>query len=311
MSEQPGQLEQARSENADTIAVVQGEAVNELPTDLYIPPQALEVFLETFEGPLDLLLYLIRRQNLDILNIKVAEITEQYMQYIDLMQALQLELAGEYLVMAAMLAEIKSRLLLPRPDSGDEDEDDPRAELIRRLQEYEQIKTAAEDLSEIPRVERDTYIVAASKPELVRQHADPEVDLKEVLLALSQVLRRAEMFASHEIQLEPLSVRERMGEVLARVNTHTDFIDFTELFSTEEGRMGVVVTFLAIMELVREGMLEFVQAEAYAPIHVRAAQGELARAPMFEADFTTTYGGEAPPVDAAGAGDEEQEEDNR
>ncbi len=295
MNEEPRQLDQARSENAATIALVQGEAVEELPTDLYIPPQALEVFLETFEGPLDLLLYLIRRQNLDILNIKVAEITAQYMQYIDLMQALQLELAGEYLVMAAMLAEIKSRLLLPRPDAGDEDEDDPRAELIRRLQEYEQIKTAAEDLSEIPRMERDIYLAEASKPELVRQHADPEVDLREVLLALSQVMKRAEMFASHEIQLEPLSVRERMGEVLARVNATSDFIDFTDLFTTEEGRMGVVVSFLAIMELVREGMLEFVQAEAYAPIHVRAAQGELARAPMFSDDFVTTYGGEPEP----------------
>ena len=292
MNEEPRQLDQARSENAATIALVQGEAVEELPTDLYIPPQALEVFLETFEGPLDLLLYLIRRQNLDILNIKVAEITEQYMQYIDLMHALQLELAGEYLVMAAMLAEIKSRLLLPRPDAADEDEDDPRAELIRRLQEYEQIKTAAEDLSDIPRMERDIYLAEASKPELVRQHADPEVDLKEVLLALSQVLKRAEMFASHEIQLEPLSVRERMGEVLARVNATSDFIDFTDLFTSEEGRMGVVVSFLAIMELVREGMLEFVQAKAYAPIHVRAAQGELARAPMFAEDFVTTYGGE-------------------
>ncbi len=295
MNEEPRQLDQARSENAATIALVQGEAVEELPTDLYIPPQALEVFLETFEGPLDLLLYLIRRQNLDILNIKVAEITAQYMQYIDLMQALQLELAGEYLVMAAMLAEIKSRLLLPRPDTGDEDEDDPRAELIRRLQEYEQIKTAAEDLSEIPRMERDIYLAEASKPELVRQHADPEVDLREVLLALSQVMKRAEMFASHEIQLEPLSVRDRMGEVLARVNATSDFIDFTELFTPEEGRMGVVVSFLAIMELVREGMLEFVQAEAYAPIHVRAAQGELARAPMFSEDFVTTYGGEPEP----------------
>ena len=184
-------LDQARVENQGTVALVQGEAVQELPTDLYIPPEALEVFLETFEGPLDLLLYLIRRQNLDVLDIKVAEITAQYMQYIDLMHALELELAGEYLVMAAMLAEIKSRMLLPRPEGEEGDEDDPRAELIRRLQEYEQIKTGAESVAELPRLERDIYLAAASKPELVRQHADPEVDLKEILLAMANVLKRA------------------------------------------------------------------------------------------------------------------------
>ncbi len=288
---QPGQLQQARDADSSTIALVEGEAVRELPQDLYIPPEALEVFLETFEGPLDLLLYLIRRQNLDVLSIRVAEITEQYMQYIDLMHALQLELAGEYLVMAAMLAEIKSRMLLPRPDSADEDEDDPRAELIRRLQEYEQIKSAAEDISLIPRLERDIYLGAAAKPELVRQHADPEVDLKEVLLALSRVLKRAEMFASHEIQLERLSVRDRMGEVLTRVSGQQDFVPFHLLFREEEGRMGVVVTFLAIMELVREALLEFVQNEPFAPIHVRAAQEAVDREGTPE--FTTQYGGEA------------------
>jgi segregation and condensation protein A len=242
-----------------------------LPKDLYIPPQALEVFLETFEGPLDLLLYLIRRENLDILEIKVAEITEQYMGYIDLMSALQLELAGEYLVMAAMLAEIKSRLLLPRPTDADEDEDDPRAELIRRLQEYEQIKTAAEKVDELPRLERDIHLAHATRPELVREHADPEVDLKEVLVALAQVLRRAEMFEHHAVQLEPLSVRERMTSVLARVNDTRDFVSFSNLFTPEEGRRGVVVTFLALMELLREALIEFVQNEAFGPIYVRAA----------------------------------------
>jgi len=281
-------LQDARSEDAATIALVEGKAVQQLPTDLYIPPEALEVFLETFEGPLDLLLYLIRRQNLDILDIKVAKITQQYMQYIDLMQALQLELAGEYLVMAAMLAEIKSRMLLPRPDSIEDEEGDPRAELVRRLQEYEQIKTAAEDLREIPRLERDNYLVAATKPELVRQHAEPEVELKEVLLALAQVMRRAEMFAKHEIQMEPLSVRERMGNVLSKVRGSTEFVGFHTLFTIEEGRMGVVVTFLAVMELVRESLLEFVQQEAFAPIHVRAAQGTHDHNPI----FATSYGGE-------------------
>tara|TARA_Y100001933_G_scaffold264947_1_gene333733 strand:+ start:3125 stop:3970 length:846 start_codon:yes stop_codon:yes gene_type:complete len=253
----------------ETIALVRGEAVRELPTDLYIPPEALEVFLETFEGPLDLLLYLIRRENLDILDIKVAEITEQYMAYVELMKAMQLELAGEYLVMAAMLAEIKSRMLLPRPVSDEEDEDDPRAELIRRLQEYEQIKTAAENLDELPRLERDIYPVHAERPELVRQHADPEVDLKEVLTALAQVLRRAEMFQHHQVTLEPLSVRERMSDVLQRVNSATDFVGFGTLFDVKEGRMGVVVTFLALLELLRESLVELVQNGAFAPIYVR------------------------------------------
>ena len=301
VEEKPGQLEIARSENSQTIAVVAGEAVSELPTDLYIPPEALEVFLETFEGPLDLLLYLIRRQNLDILQIQVAQITKQYIQYIELMQALQLELAGEYLVMAAMLAEIKSRMLLPRPETEAEDEGDPRAELIRRLQEYEQIKTAAEDLDEIPRMERDIYLAAAGKPKLVRQHAEPEVELKEVLLALARVLKRAEMFASHEVVREPLSVRDRMGNVLSRVRNHEDFISFHLLFTEEEGRMGVVVTFLAIMELVRESLIEFVQNEPFAPIHVRASQSAVDSAPI----FNTNYGGE--PEDSADDADAESE----
>jgi segregation and condensation protein A len=253
------------------LALVRGEAVTELPTDLYIPPDALEVFLETFEGPLDLLLYLIRRENLDILNIKVAEITAQYMSYIELMSAMQLELAGEYLLMAAMLAEIKSRMLLPRPANAEDDEDDPRAELIRRLQEYEQIKSAAEGLNALPRMERDLLQGHAQRPELVRQHADPEVDLKEVLVALAEVLRRAEMFERHAVQLEALSVRERMTSILARVNEADDFIPFVDLFTAEEGRRGVVVSFLALMELIRESMLDFVQNGPYAPIYVRAA----------------------------------------
>lgn len=276
------------SDNPTPIAIVRGESVSELPKDLYIPPEALEVILETFEGPLDLLLYLIRRQNLDILEVKVAEVTAQYMQYIDMMQTLQLELAGEYLLMAAMLAEIKSRMLLPRPDAFEEDEGDPRAELIRRLLEYEQIKTAAENIAEIPRLERDVYTAAASKPELVKQHADPEVDLKDVLFALAQVLRRAEMYSSHEVVAETLSVRDRMNVILSRVGKQEDFVPFFELFKAEEGRMGVVVSFLAIMELVRETLLEFVQAEPYAPIHVRAVQGAVNRAPVFH----TTYAGD-------------------
>ena len=293
-------LKQARQQDQETIAWVAGESVKQLPTDLYIPPEALEVFLDTFEGPLDLLLYLIRRQNLNILDVKVAVITAQYMEYIDLMQALELELAGEYLLMAAMLAEIKSRMLLPRPEAEDE-EDDPRAELIRRLQEYEQIKTGAERLDDIPRVERELFVAAANKPQLVRQYADPDVDFREVLLAMAYVLRRAEMFTEHEIQLEPLSVRERMGNILNRVKLSGDFVPFQELFTAAEGRLGVVVTFLAIMELVRESLLEFQQAEDFAPIHVRAGTGAVQGGPM--ADFAA--------IDAQYSGRDAATEENR
>ncbi len=268
---QVSKLSAARAVNEQTIALVAGEELQQLPKDLYIPPEALEVFLETFEGPLDLLLYLIRRQNLDILQVQVSVITVQYMSYIELMQALQLELAAEYLLMAAMLAEIKSRMLLPRPEEF-EDEDDPRSELIRRLQEYEQIKTAAEDLNEVPRIERDLFVAAASKPKLVREHGEPDVDLREVLLSLSQVLRRAELFTKHEVKFEALSVRDRMGDILSRVSQRDGFIGFNELFRAEEGRLGVVVTFLAIMELIRESLVDFVQTEPFAPIHVRVGK---------------------------------------
>lgn len=268
-------LEDLRRSDGATIALVAGQAVTELPKDLYIPPEALEVFLETFEGPLDLLLYLIRRQNLDILDVSVADITEQYMGYIDLMTELQLELVGEYLVMAAMLAEIKSRMLLPRPDSIVEDEEDPRAELIRRLQQYERYKTAAENIDELPRLERDIAIARAERPELVRQMADPEVDLRELLVALGQVLRKADMFQKHAVQLEPLTVRERMSNVLVTLRGATEFVSFVDLFDHTEGRQGVVVTFLAILELVRESMLDIVQNEPFAPIYVRPAAGDV------------------------------------
>ncbi len=275
MSTAPGEvvrLDAMRERLTDTVAVVAGAAVTELPTDLYIPPDALEVFLETFEGPLDLLLYLIRRQNLDILQIRVAEITRQYMEYIELMHALKLELAAEYLVMAALLAEIKSRMLLPRPALDDLDEEDPRAQLIRRLQEYERFKTAAEDIDKLPRLERDVHRAYAVAPEIATAKRAPEVDLKEVLVALAQVLQRAEMFQHHAVQLEPLSVRERMSDVLARINgAPEDFVPFVALFNLREGRLGVIVTFLAIMELLREGLVDLVQSDAFAPIYLRAA----------------------------------------
>jgi len=250
-------------------AYVQGEAVTTLPKDLYIPPDALEVFLEAFEGPLDLLLYLIKRQNLDILDIPIAEITRQYMEYIELMKELRLELAAEYLVMAAMLAEIKSRMLLPRPVEA-EDEEDPRAELIRRLQEYERFKQAAEDIDRIPRMERDTFPVAVQAPEKQVIAKPPEVSLQELLIAAKEAMTRAEMFSHHHVQMEPLSVRERMSLVLSRVGSG-EFTSFTELFRTEEGRMGVVVALLAVLELIKESLIELVQSEPFAPIYIKAA----------------------------------------
>ena len=250
-------------------AVVMGQAVTELPKDLYIPPQALEVFLEAFEGPLDLLLYLIKRQNLDILEIDVSKITEQYMHYVELMDAMQFELAAEYLLMAAMLAEIKSRMLLPRSTEIEDDEEDPRAQLIRRLQEYERFKKAAEDIEEMPRLERDTWVGSANPPDLNRTRPDPDVDMRELLVALGEVLRRADMYESHHIQREALSTRERMSEVLDKLSGQ-QFVPFVSLFSSREGRLGVVVTFLAVMELIKESLVEIVQTDSFGPIHVKA-----------------------------------------
>jgi segregation and condensation protein A len=259
-----------RPEQAEMpFAMVRGEAVTELPKDLYIPPQALEVFLDAFEGPLDLLLYLIRRQNLDILDIDVAQITEQYMRYVELMDAMQFELAAEYLLMAAMLAEIKSRMLLPRSSVVEEDEEDPRANLVRRLQEYERFKKAAEDLEAIPRLERELWQASAAPPDLRLERPLPEVDMREVLLALGEVLRRAEMYASHQIQMESLSTRERMSQVLETL-TQGGFVPFVSLFKPEEGRLGVVVTFLALMELMKESLIELVQTEGFGSIHIKA-----------------------------------------
>lgn len=261
-SSQPAQAEMP-------FAVIEGKAVTELPKDLYIPPDALEVILEAFEGPLDLLLYLIRRQNIDILEINVSAITSQYMTYVEAMDAMHFELAAEYLVMAAMLAEIKSRMLLPRSSEEDEDEEDPRAQLIRRLQEYERFKQAAEDIDEMPRTGRDVFQATAEAPDRSLTRPDPDVDLKEVLLALSEVLRRADMFESHHVAKEKLSTRERMGHVLEALK-HNQFVPFVTLFKVEEGRLGVVVTFLAVMELIKEQLVEIVQSEAFGALHVKS-----------------------------------------
>ena len=254
-------------------AIVEGEPVTEMPRDLYIPPQALEVFLEAFEGPLDLLLYMIRRQNLNILDIPIADITRQYMEYIQLMQELDLELAGEYLLMAAMLAEIKSRMLLPRLSEGGEEEEDPRAELVRRLQEYERYKQAAEDIDLLPRLERDVYPAVAELTHRQVVRILPEVALQEMLVAFKDVVQRATMFAHLHVARETLSVRQRMSDVLALLEG-IGLVEFIRLFQAEEGRLGVTVTFAAILELLREQLVEIVQAEPYQPLYVRRVDRE-------------------------------------
>ncbi|WP_433924167.1 segregation and condensation protein A [Vreelandella sp. 21] len=255
------------------------EPIMQLPEDLYIPPEALRVFLEAFEGPLDLLLYLIRRQNLDILTINVATITHQYIEYVELMKAMEIELAGEYLLMAAMLAEIKSRTLLPRPPKAEgEEEEDPRAELIRRLQEYERLKEAAETLDTLPRVGRDWFSVQAGLPPLEARVIHPDVGLDELLGALTDILKRAELAQAHQISREVLSTRERMLKIMEQLShdgDHQRYTPFEALFTLEEGRAGVVVTFMAILELAKEAMIEIVQNAPLSPIHVRARRAAL------------------------------------
>ena len=261
-----GKSSQGQKEMA--FAFVEGEALPEVPKDLYIPPDALEIFLETFEGPLDFLLYLIKRENIDILEINVADITDQYMAYVNLMEAAQFELAAEYLVMAAMLAEIKSRLLLPREEEEVE-EVDPRMDLIRRLQEYERYKQAAENIDSLPRIDRDLHRATAALPVIDKVKADPVVDLNDVLIALSRVLRRADMFGHHHIHLETLSTREKMSDILANLS-NSEFVSLTSLLTKGEGRLGVVVTFLAIMELMKDSLVEIVQTDSFGPIHLKS-----------------------------------------
>lgn len=250
-------------------AMVMGEPITVPPRDLYIPPDALEVFLDAFEGPLDLLLYLIKKQNLDILALPISDITRQYMEYIELMTELRLELAAEYLVMAAMLAEIKSRMLLPRPVENAE-EDDPRAELIRRLQEYERIKKAAQDIDDLPRDQRDTFQLDVLQSEYVQECKLPDVRLNELLRALQDVLRRADMNAHHAISREPLSIRERMTRILSTLSVD-DFVPFSSMFDSSEGRRGVIVTFIAVLELLKQRAIEIVQAQVFAPIYIKPA----------------------------------------
>lgn len=254
------------SESQSSKVLVAGQPLDALPQDLYIPPDALRVVLEAFEGPLDLLLYLIRKQNLDILNIPVAKVTKQYMKYVEMMQAVNLELAAEYLLMAAILTEIKSRMMLPRPIEED-DEDDPRAELIRRLQEYERFKHAAKEIDEIPRIGRDNFTTHAQPPKKIEKPL-PNIELKELLIAFSEIVKRNEMFGLHHVTAEPLSVRGRMSNVLAAIKGNK-IIRFSELFTAEEGKSGAVVTLLAILELLKEQIIDIVQASPYAEIYVK------------------------------------------
>jgi segregation and condensation protein A len=260
--------DQAAEQAEMPFAIVQGQPYTQLPKDLYIPPDALEVFLEAFEGPLDLLLYLIRRQNIDILDIPIAEITRQYMAYIGMLEELQFELAAEYLVMAAILAEIKSRMLLPRPSGDEEEEEDPRAELVRRLQEYERFKQAAEDLDDLPRQDRDFMLAEAYVAERTVIQVPPEVDLQDMLAALRDVLHRAELYSHHFVQMEPLSVRERMTAIIDRLR-ESPYLEFHRFFTVQEGRMGVVVTFLALMELTRERIVDIIQNKPLGQIYVK------------------------------------------
>jgi segregation and condensation protein A len=250
--------------------IVHGQTVTDLPHDLYIPPDALEVFLEeTFTGPMDLLLYLIKKQNLDILDISIADVSKQYQAYIELMQEMKLELAAEYLLMAALLAEIKSRLLLPRHPELEEGEEDPRAELIRRLKEYEQIKQAAEKLDELPRVDRDILLVSVLTQEIEPVRTAPPLHLEELIAALRDALKRADLRTPHLIPREALSVRERMSQILTSLQT-SGFQTFSQLFDPAEGRLGIVVTFIAILELLKQSTIDMVQEQPYAPIHIRA-----------------------------------------
>ena len=250
------------------LAMINHEALMKLPDDLYIPPDAMRVILEIFEGPLDLLLYLIRKHNIDILDIPVAKITRQYIEYVNLMKDFQLELAAEYLEMAALLAEIKSRMLLPRSEEIVEEEDDPRAELVRRLQEYEQIREAANNLDEVPRFERDLFHTCIDTKHIYIEKPEPEVDLNEILYALKDVLKRVDLQTAHSIEQEALSVRERMSIILSKLEGDT-FVDIINFFTHEEGRLGVVVTLLAILEMAKERVVEIVQSEAFAPVYVR------------------------------------------
>ncbi len=262
------------SESTSALAIVAGKPLAKMPADLFIPPDALEILLDSFSGPLDLLLYLIRRQDIDILAIPIVPITRQYMQYIQLMKACRIELAADYLVMAAVLAEIKSRLLLPAMPTGDEeDEDDPRLMLIRKLQVYERFKNAAIQLDSLPRCNRDVFRFSLGSEKLPLTHSHPEIELALLAVAMRGLMTRQSHLLPHQIAREPLSIRERMGMVLEHLQREKT-VFFTSLFKHEEGRMGLVVTFLAVLELTRQSLLLINQVKAYTPIYLQAIHHE-------------------------------------
>ncbi|MFT4994737.1 MAG: segregation and condensation protein A [Paraglaciecola sp.] len=272
----PGESAKEPVQQPLPLAFINGQAMIEKPEDLYIPPDALELILEAFEGPLDLLLYLIRKQKFDIVNLPVYQVTRQYMEYVDLMLDLKLELAAEYLLMAAILAELKSRLLLPKRPDAEEDEDDPRAELIRRLKEYELIKQAAQELDGIPRQERDLFTARAEpNSSIAAVKILPTVNLQELVLSFQVAMQRSQAFEHHHIAPEALSTRERMAMILEKISPD-HFTGFDELYSASEGKAGVVVTFLAILELVKENLIELVQGEAYGNIHIKVQSNSMA-----------------------------------
>jgi len=249
-------------------AIVHGTPFTKLPNDLYIPPNALEIFLEAFEGPLDLLLYLIKRQNLNILDIPIAEVTSQYMKYVEIMKTLRLELAAEYLVMAAMLAEIKSRMLLPKSKMEQEDEKDPRAELVRRLQEYERFKIAAKEINALPRIGQDTFKANTILPGIEPKKVYPKINLIEVLYMFHDMLRVKAFYPHHQIYLEPLSVREKMAHLLAEL-AKEKFTELKVLFKCEEKRQGIIIVLLALLELIKESLVEIIQTTSYGRIYVK------------------------------------------
>ena len=277
------------------LAIVQGEKITVFPEDLYIPPDALEIILESFEGPLDLLLYLIRRQNLNILDIPIAEITTQYMAYVEVMRKQNLDLAAEYLVMAALLAEIKSRLLLPQRESVD-DEEDPRAELIRRLQEYERFKQAAEDVDDLPRSERD-FLPLTIAPIISKKDIPlPDIELDEVLRVFNEVLSRLDLKVHHQIKRETISVRARMTQVLDRMSGE-EFVPFEQLLIEGQGRLGVVVTFLAVLELLKSRVIDLIQVGPYAPIYVKPVTASEENHDNLEINIDQEYGNDEEQVD--------------
>ncbi|MBR9726937.1 segregation and condensation protein A [Shewanella intestini] len=259
------------SQQSLPLAVVRGKALATLPVDLFIPPEALEVFLEAFEGPLDLLLYLIRKQKMDVVDLPIQQITTQYLTYIEILTEARIELAADYLVMAATLAEIKSRLLLPKMALEEDDEEDPRVRLIKQLKAYEVIKQAAQDIDALPRLERDVFQASVhSHPDIKPTMVAPDVSLGELARAFGQVLARIEANVDHQVQKEHLSTRERMSQILERLNGN-EYVEFKTLFDIEEGRAGVVVTFLALMELIKSMLVNVLQSKPFATIYVKAS----------------------------------------